>query len=601
MRLFYNRATGYVADRPAGREKPVARPNLRLTVRTVTTAQPAAVPDGLPIRDTTVDLLVVGSGTGMAAALAAAERGLTVLIVEKSAYVGGSTARSGGALWLPASQILDENGAGDTMPAARTYLKSVVAETAPAQRSAEFLNHLSDTVAMLRRTTPLRFMWARDYSDYHPEHPGGSAAGRTCECKPFDTSVLGRYRSRLRPGVMKASIPMPTTGADYRWMNLMARVPRRGLPLIAKRLGQGVGGLLLGRRYTAGGQALAAGMFAGVLRAGVGVWTETELARLTTDGTAVTGAVVHHDGLEVTVTARRGVVLAAGGFDHRMDMRWKFQSESLGEHASLGAETNTGDAIRIGQDAGAAIDLMDQAWWFPAVAPLPGGDPLVMLAERSLPGSLIVDQTGNRFTNEAADYMSFGQCVLERERSGKPVESMWIIFDQQYRNSYVFGAALYPRMRLPQTWYDAGIAHRSDNLAHLARQIAVPESQFLGTVSRFNEMCRAGDDSDFGRGRSAYDRYYGDPTITPNPNLRALDKGPFYAVKMTLSDLGTCGGLRADERARVLREDGSVIDGLYAIGNAAANAFGNTYPGAGATIAQGLVYGYIAALDAASK
>jgi succinate dehydrogenase/fumarate reductase flavoprotein subunit len=400
---------------------------------------------------------------------------------------------------------------------------------------------------------------------------------------------------------MKASIPMPTTGADYRWMNLMARVPRKGLPLIAKRLGQGVGGLLLGRHYTAGGQALAAGMFAGVLRAGIGVWTATTLARLTTDGAKVTGAVVQHGDREITVTARRGVVLAAGGFDHSMDMRWKFQSESLGEHASLGAETNTGDAIRIAQDAGAGIDLMDQAWWFPAVAPLPGADPLVMLAERSLPGSLIVDQTGNRFTNEATDYMSFGQSVLERERSGNPVESMWIIFDQLYRNSYVFAADRFPRMRLPQAWYDAGIAHRSDDLAELAQMMGVPGSAFAATVSRFNEMCRAGDDSDFHRGRSAYDRYYGDPTVTPNPNLRALDRGPFYAVKMTLSDLGTCGGLRADGRARVLREDGTVIDGLYAIGNTAANAFGTTYPGAGATIAQGLVYGYIAALDAAAK
>jgi hypothetical protein len=454
---------------------------------------------------------------------------------------------------------------------------------------------------MLRRTTPLRFMWARDYSDYHPEHPGGAPAGRTCECKPFNTSVLGRYRSRLRPGIMTASIPMPTTGADYRWMNLVARVPRKGLPLILKRLGQGVGGLLLGRRYAAGGQALAAGMFAGVLRAGIGVWTDTALARLTTDGARVTGAVVEHEGRQIIVTARRGVVLAAGGFDHSMDMRWKFQSESLGEHASLGAETNTGDAIRIGQDAGAAIDLMDQAWWFPAVAPLPGNDPRVMLAERSLPGSLIVDQTGDRFTNEASDYMSFGQCVLERERSGNPVEAMWIIFDQQYRNSYVFAADLFPRMRLPQTWYDEGLAHRSNDLGELARMIGVPESRFLATVSRFNEMSCAGDDSDFHRGRSAYDRYYGDPTITPNANLRALDNGPFYAVRMTLSDLGTCGGLRADERGRVLREDRSVIDGLYAIGNTAANAFGTTYPGAGATIAQGLVYGYIAALDAAAK
>ncbi len=566
----------------------------------VTTAAPSTIPAGLPRRDTSVDLLVVGSGTGMAAALAAAERGLTVLIVEKSEYVGGSTARSGGALWLPASPVLEENGAGDTASKARAYLDSVVDGTADSQRSAEFVAHLPATVEMLRRTTPLKFMWARDYSDYHPEHPGGSATGRTCECKPFNTSVLGQYRSRLRPGLMEPTVPMPTTGADYRWMNLMARVPRKGLPLIIKRLAQGVGGLMLGRRYTAGGQALAAGLFAGVLRAGIGVWTETTLVRLITDGSTVTGAVVEHGGREVTITARRGVVLAAGGFDHSMDMRWKFQSESLGEHASLGAETNTGDAIRIAQDAGAGIDLMDQAWWFPAVAPLPGADPLVMLAERSLPGSLIVDQTGNRFTNEAADYMSFGQCVLARERSGNPIDSMWIVFDQQYRNSYVFAADRFPRMRLPQAWYDEGIAHRSDDLAELARMMKVPHAQFVATVSRFNEMSGAGVDSDFGRGRSAYDRYYGDPTISPNPNLRPLDRGPFYAVRMTLSDLGTCGGLRADERARVLREDGTAIAGLYAIGNTAANAFGTTYPGAGATIAQGLVYGYIAAISAAA-
>ena len=165
--------------------------------------------------------------------------------------------------------------------------------------------------------------------------------------------------------------------------------------------------------------------------------------------------------------------MAAGGFDHNMDMRWKFQSESLGENASLGAETNTGDAIRIAQDVGAGIDLMDQAWWFPAVAPLPGADPLVMLAERSLPGSLIVDQTGQRFTNEASDYMSFGQFVLARERNGNPIESMWIVFDQQYRNSYVFAADRFPRMTLPQAWYDAGIAHQSGDLAELARMMGI--------------------------------------------------------------------------------------------------------------------------------
>jgi 3-oxosteroid 1-dehydrogenase len=552
--------------------------------------------------DTTVDLLVVGSGTGMAAALAAHELGLSVLIVEKSFYVGGSTARSGGALWLPAGPVLRESGADDTAERAAAYLDAVVADSAPPQRSAAFLTHLSATVDLLRRTTPLRLFWARDYADYHPEEPGGSAAGRTCECRPLDTSILGEYRTRLQPGVMEAKIPVPTTGADYRWINLLARVPRKGIPTLVKRVTQGVGGLLLGRRYAAGGQGLAAGLFAGVLRAGIPVWTDTSLLRLlkNRDDDRVGGAVVEHGGREVTVTARRGVVLATGGFDHSMDMRWKFQSESLGANLSLGAAPNTGDGIRAAQELGAGIDLMDQAWWFPAVAPLPGKAPAVMLAERSLPGCLIVAQSGHRFANESSDYMSFGQRLLELERSGNPVETMWIIFDQQYRNSYVFAAELFPRMKIPRAWYDAGIAVRADSLAELGGLIDVPVRDFTETMTRFNENASAGEDPDFGRGRSAYDRYYGDPTITPNPNLRPLVEGPFYAVKMVLSDLGTCGGLKADERARVLREDGSVITGLYAIGNTAANAFGTTYPGAGATIAQGLVYGYVAAMDAAS-
>ena len=567
----------------------------------MTTTSSNTVPAGLKIADTEVDLLVVGSGTGLAAALAGHEQGLSVLVVEKSPRVGGSTARSGGALWLPSSRVIAESGGVDSAARAQTYLDAVVADSAPQERSAAFLKKLPGTIDMLRRTTPMKLFWARDYSDYHPEAPGGSAAGRTCECRPLNTAILGEHLATLRPGVMESNIPMPTTGADYRWLNLMSRVPRKGLPTLAKRLAQGVGGLALGRRYAAGGQALAAGLFAGAIRAGIPIWLDTALTELVTDGTDVTGAIVEHAGVAVTITARRGVVLAAGGFDHNMDMRWKFQSENLSRGYSLGAESNTGDAIRIGQDVGADIALMDQSWWFPAVAPLPGAAPAVMLAERSLPGSFIVDQNGRRFANESADYMSFGQRVLALERAGTPVDDMWIVFDQQYRNSYVFAAELFPRMPIPQTWYDTGIAVRADDFGSLAAKMGVPADAFHGTVSRFNENAFAGEDPDFERGRSAYDRYYGDPTVTPNPNLRPLTKGPFYAVKMVLSDLGTCGGLRADDRARVLREDGTAITGLYAIGNTAANAFGATYPGAGATIAQGLVFGYVAALDAAGR
>jgi succinate dehydrogenase/fumarate reductase flavoprotein subunit len=576
-------------------------PVIALSSSVVTATTHKTIPAGLPVAATDVDLLVVGSGTGLAAALAAREQGLSVLVVEKSSYVGGSTARSGGALWLPSSPVIEDCGGNDPVSRAHTYLESVVGDSAPQERSAAYLDNLPATVEMLRRTTPMKLFWAKEYSDYHPEAPGGSAAGRTCECRPFNTAVLGEYLADLRPGVMEVKIPMPTTGADYRWLNLMSRVPRKGLPTIAKRLAQGIGGLALGRRYAAGGQALAAGLFAGAIRAGIPIWLDTSLTELVTDGGRVTGAVVEHGDKTFTVTARRGVVLAAGGFDHHMDMRHKFQSESLGSNLSLGAESNTGDAIRLGQDVGADITLMDQSWWFPAVAPLPGAAPAVMLAERSLPGSFIVDQDGHRFANESADYMSFGQRVLELEKAGTPVEDMWIVFDQQYRNSYVFAAELFPRMPIPQTWYDAGIAVKADNFTELAAKMRVPQDSFSTTVRRFNENSFAGEDPDFERGRSAYDRYYGDPTVTPNPNLRPLVKGPFYAVKMVLSDLGTCGGLRADAHAHVLREDGTVIDGLYAIGNTAANAFGHTYPGAGATIAQGLVYGYIAALDAAGR
>ncbi|MGW0044797.1 3-ketosteroid-delta-1-dehydrogenase [Rhodococcus sp. NPDC003348] len=546
-----------------------------------------------------VDLLVVGSGTGLAAALAASEAGLSTLVVEKSEYVGGSLARSGGAFWVPGNPVLAALAPSDTLSDARTYVRAVVDGSAPDERGEAFLDHGGAAIAMLERMTPMKFMWAKGYSDYHPERPGGSALGRTCECKPFDMSVLGSEQARLRPGLLDAPLPMPVTGADYKWLNLLTRTPRRSLARAMRAFAIGVGGLALRRRYVAGGQALAAGLFAGAVRAGIPIWTDSPLVELTERDGRIVGAVVERAGRRTTVVARRGVVLAAGGFDHDMEMRHKFQSARLAENVSLGCTANTGDAIRLAQDHGAAVGLMDQAWWFPAVAPLPGGQPRVLLAERSLPGSFIVDQSGRRFLNEAMDYMSFGQRVLAREREGDPIEKMWLVFDQRYRNSYLFAGEFYARQPLPDSWYEHGVAHRAGGARELAAKMGVPGPEFAATMRTFNNAAAKGIDHDFGRGSSAYDRYYGDPTVTPNPNLRALQEESIFAVEVVLSDLGTCGGLRADANARVLREDGTIMDGLYAIGNTAANAFGATYPGAGATIGQGLVYGFVAARTAA--
>lgn len=552
-------------------------------------------------KETTVDLLIVGSGTGLSAALAAHEEGLRTLVIEKTSYIGGSTALSGGAFWIPANPTLIADGSNDTLEKAAQYLQNIVKEDAPADRWQAFLENGSETVEMLLRNTPMKFFWAKGYSDYHPEVPGGDALGRTCECKPFNIKKLGKELPRFRSSLMDAPIPMPVTGYDYKWMNLMVRKPLKSFPIIFKRLFQGIGGLIIGRKYVAGGQALAAGLFAGALEAKIPVITDTKLVELKTKGNRVVGAVVEQNGQQKTINTDRGVVLAAGGFDHNMAMRKEFQSESLSDNYSFGAAGNTGDAILLSQEIGADIDLMKQAWWFPAVAPAKaGGKPQVLLAERSLPGSFMVNGKGKRFINEATDYMSFGQKLLKDEAEGTPIGDMWLIFDQTYRNRYILAGSLFPRAKLPEEWYESGIAHTADSAEELAKAIGLPEKDFTDAFDRFNQFAKSGKDEDFNRGESAYDRYYGDPTVKPNPNLLPL-KDKLYAVKVVLSDLGTCGGLVADENGRVLRKDKTAIEGLYAIGNTAANIFGKVYPGAGGTICQGLVYGYIVAKHAARK
>lgn len=557
-------------------------------------------PRGPKATDTEVDLLVVGSGTGMGAALAGSEEGLNVLVVEKTDVVGGSTARSGGAFWIPPNEVLRKGGAESSPEEVLTYLEAVVGDSAPKKRWEAYVENGKDTVDMLSRTTPLDFFWAEGYSDYHPENPGGSAEGRSVEAKPFDASVLGDERGRFRPGMMEAPVPMPVTGADYKWMNLVKKSPAKGLPRVLKRAAQGVGGKVVGREYMAGGQALAAGLFAGVISEGIPVWTRTELKDLIVEDGKVVGAVLNQDGEEVRVRARNGVVLATGGFDHNLDMRREHQGPLVEEDLSLGAEGNVGDGIKVGEEVGADTALLDQAWWFPAFAPLPGGLPQVMLAERSLPGAFMVDENGERFINEAIDYMTFGQTVKDRMSKGETNGDIWMVFDQKYRNSYIMAGSLFPGMPIPDEWYETGIAVKGSSPSELAKAMGIPVGQFVKSIDRYNTLAHLGVDHDFGRGSNAYDRYYGDPNVAPNPNLRPLE-GNLYAVKVVVSDLGTCGGVVADEKARVLDQDGNVIEGLYAIGNTAANAFGNTYPGAGATIGQGLVFGYIAARDAAQK
>ena len=550
--------------------------------------------------DQTYDIVVVGGGTGLFAGIAAADAGLKVLLVEKTKYLGGSTAMSGGGLWMPANAVLREAGTGDTTERAGAYLDNLVGDTAPRERRMSFLEHSPAAVDLLRRSTPLTFMHMPEYADYRSDVEGGSAIGRSIESKPFDMASLGDDEESVRTSGLSAPVPMPITSVDYKWMNLMMRSPLKALPKVAWRVLQGVGGKLLKRNYVAGGQALAAGLIAGARQAGVEMWLESPLRDLVTDGERVAGIVVEHDGKEIRIEAKQGVILAAGGFDHNMEMRHEHQSELLEKGWSFGNPGNTGGVINIAERHDAALTLMDQSWWFPAIPPVKEGDaPSVMLAERSLPGSIIVDANGNRFFNESCDYMLAGQIILGLGENDDTHVPAWIIFDQKYRNNYVFGGGVMPRMKLPKAWYDAGIAHKGETIAELAQKLNMPG--LVDGVNRFNGFAAQGHDDDFKRGQTAYDRYYGDPTNTPNPNLRPLTEGPYYAVQVIPGDLGTCGGISADEYARALRADASVIDGLYATGNTAGNAFGHYYPGAGATIGQGLTFGWVAAMHAAGR
>jgi 3-oxosteroid 1-dehydrogenase len=296
----------------------------------------------------------------------------------------------------------------------------------------------------------------------------------------------------------------------------------------------------------------------------------------------------------VLVRARHGVVITTGGFERNLSMREQYQRQPIGTEWTTGSAGNTGDGIAAGVEAGAATGLMDDAWWGPSI-PLPGR-PYFCLAERSLPGCVLVNGAGQRFVNECAPYVDAVHAMYAGNTADNPHIPAWLVFDQRYRDRYVF-AGLPPRRPFPRRWQAAGAVFRAPDLAGLATAIGVDPASLAKTVERFNDFARAGRDEEFGRGDSAYDRYYGDPRVRPNPNLAPLATAPFYAAKIVPGDLGTKGGLRTDARSRVLRPDGTPIPGLYAAGNASASVMGHSYAGAGATIGPAMTFGYIAALD----
>jgi 3-oxosteroid 1-dehydrogenase len=542
------------------------------------------------------DVVVVGAGgAGMTAALTAATQGLDTLLVEKSSYFGGSTARSGGGVWIPGNYALVAAGEADDPAESKRYLDSIVGDVVPKVRRDTFIDRGPEVMDFIRDRTPVRFTWVPQYSDYLPEQPGGRSRGRSVEPVPMDARFLGRELEHLHPPYTKAPANLIVTQADFRKISLGMRTVRGPLTMF-RVMSNRLYSILRGRKMYAMGNALVIGLRQGLIDAGVPVEYDTELRDLLVEDGRVTGVKLVRDGVGHTVRATRGVILGSGGFEKNLEMREQYQPKPTSTDWTTGAPSNTGAGHLAGSDAGGELALMDDAWWGPTI-PLPRG-PWFALAERNLPGSIIVNSAGKRFMNEALPYVEAVHEIYKGEATGVSHVPAWMIIDQRYRNRYLF-AGLSPRQPFPGRWYKFGTIKKADSLEALAAEIEVPAADLQATIERFNGFAGSGVDEDFHRGESNYDKYYSDPTVKPNPSLHSIDQGPFYAVKIVPGDLGTKGGLVTDEHARVLRADGTPISGLYAAGNVSAAVMGRTYAGPGATIGPAMVFGYLAAQDIA--
>ncbi|GGN28854.1 3-oxosteroid 1-dehydrogenase [Streptomyces fuscichromogenes] len=543
----------------------------------------------------TYDVVVVGAGAaGMTAALTAATQGLSCVVVEKAPTFGGSAARSGSGIWIPNNSVILAAGVPDTPAKAAAYLAAVVGSDVPAARQQAFLAHGPAMLTQVMAASPLRFRWMEGYSDYYPELPGGLPNGRSIEPAQFDGNLLGAELAHLNPPYLQVPSGMVVFSADYKWLALAA-VSVKGAAVATECLARGTQAALLGQTPLTMGQSLAAGLRKGLLDAGVPVWLNTPLTGLYQESGAVTGAVVTQGGTAGLVRARRGVVVGSGGFEHNAAMRAQYQRQPIGTDWTVGAKENTGDGIRAGAAAGGALALMDDAWWGPAI-PLPG-DPYFCLAERTLPGGLMINAAGRRFVDEAAPYSDVVHVMYDRNPTDPDIPA-WLVVDQNYRNRYLFRDVA-PTFVLPDAWYASGAVCKAWTWDALAAAVGVPAAALRTTVDRFNSLAATGKDTDFKRGDSAYDHYYTDPSVLPDSCLAPLWLPPYYAFRIVPGDLGTKGGLVTDERARVLRGDGSVISGLYAAGNASAAVMGHSYAGAGSTIGPAMTFGYIAAMDLA--
>lgn len=544
-----------------------------------------------------VDLLVFGSGiSGIIAALRAKALGQNVIVAEKTEVFGGSSALSGGLLWIPNHPLQHEDGIYDSAELGLQYLDAVIdgydGPCASPERRRAFIKSGPEMITFLR-SQGAQLARCAGYSDYY-DKPGGLPEGRAVRGVAFDLHRLGEWERTLRGRLLFAGLAMHTEE-----MSATSSVVStlRGKATVAKVLARTAMGKVRGQHVETVGNGLMAQMLYLAVQKGIPLYNNLAIEDVVVEGGRAVGAVLRRsDGSTVTVRAH-GTVLACGGFAHNEAMRKEHGKQPASTEWTVASPGDTGDGILAGARAGGALALMDEAIWM-GTALAPGAAvPMFYMFDRTKPHSLLVDSSGQRFVNESTDYMRLGQAIYERHRTVPSIPS-WLIIDARHRNTYILGD-VFPRLT-PRSWLREGFLKKAATLRELAHGCGIDPHALEATVTRFNAMARAGRDTDFGRGDTHYDRYFGDPSCFPNPSLGPVEKPPFYAVPVHPGDVGTAGGLLCDEHARVLRDDGSVIEGLYAAGNNAAPPHGPTYPGPGASIGAGATFGYVAATHSAA-
>lgn len=556
--------------------------------------------------DHSVDLVIAGSGGGgMVAGLAALDCGLEPLIIEKQPLVGGSTGLSGGIVWLPNNPLMRADGIADSHEDGLAYLADVVGDIgAPSspERREMFLAAGFEMINFLTRKG-VKLIRCAGWSDYYPNHKGGNASGRAVEGIPFDAARLGRWSDKVQPPLAKNYGYVVLTN-ELRSVQYVNRAPR-AFAVATRVFLRTALARARRRQLLTNGASLIAQMLKALLDLSDGnppLWTDAAMADLIVDDGRVVGVRVVRDGKPTTVEARKGVLLAAGGFGHNKEMRRRYSGNQPNEGKwSIANAGDTGEVLEAAMRLGAKTDLLDEAWWLPSVFIANGGAVAASLGSgRQRPGAIYVDSTGRRFCNESNSYVEVGKAMY----ANKAVPC-WMIFDEGYVRRYVTSSSplkiLKRNQPLPAELIESGAVKRAATIADLAREIELPPDELANTIRRFNQFAAKGLDPDFGRGQSAYNDCLGDPGYRPNAAIGPLDTAPYYATRVLPADVGTCGGVITNEHAQVLDEQDRVIEGLYATGNTTATVMGRTYPGAGASIASSMVFGYVAARHAAGR